>query len=176
MKRVILGTSASGTSVIEAVTPPPAIFFMPDMGKVADVSHGGQPPERRSESQGDLPPGSVELCELFGSAAPVPTVAGDTASTLEGLDLNSPAGGFKMRIATYGANVETTMHATDTFDIDVVISGEITIMTEDGGEVLLKAGDSVVIPGVAHNWRSGPEGCRVAFLMIGAERHGNSSG
>lgn len=169
MKRVVLGRSEGGPSVVASVTPPPALFLLPDLQNIRDVSHGAQPPRREAESRDTLEPGEVEIAEVFGSLTPYPTVDGDTAPTLDALRLDSPPGGFKFRIASYGPNVETSMHTTATFDIDVVLAGEIAIMTQDGGEVSLKPGDSVVIPGVAHNWRSGPEGCRVAFFMMGAE-------
>lgn len=45
------------------------------------------------------------------------------------------------------------MHATDTIDYIVVISGEVTLVTETG-ETLLRAGDVAVDRGIVHGWRN----------------------
>jgi hypothetical protein len=41
----------------------------------------------------------------------------------------------------------------------------VTLLLEDG-EVELNAGDSVVIPGVMHGWRSGPEACVSSVVLV----------
>ena len=45
------------------------------------------------------------------------------------------------------------MHATDTIDYIVVISGEVVLITESG-ECVLRAGDVAVDRGVYHGWRN----------------------
>jgi len=45
------------------------------------------------------------------------------------------------------------MHATDTIDYIVVMSGEVTLVTETG-ECLLRAGDVAVDRGIVHGWRN----------------------
>jgi len=63
------------------------------------------------------------------------------------------------------------MHTTDTVDFDVVVSGEVYLQLDDGMEVLLKAGDSVVQNGTRHAWQNrSPEPCVVAVALIGALR------
>jgi mannose-6-phosphate isomerase-like protein (cupin superfamily) len=53
-----------------------------------------------------------------------------------------------------------TMHRTDTLDCFVVVRGEICLVS-DTDEVLLRAGDTVVVQGVNHAWsnlqRTGPD-------------------
>ena len=49
-------------------------------------------------------------------------------------------------------------HRTDTLDYVIVVSGEVTIVLEEG-EALLRAGDAVMLPGVTHIWEPGPAGC-----------------
>jgi hypothetical protein len=62
------------------------------------------------------------------------------------------------------------MHVTDTFDLDVILSGEIYCVLETS-EVLLKAGDSIVLRGIKHAWsnRSDQPAILVA-AMISANR------
>jgi quercetin dioxygenase-like cupin family protein len=40
-------------------------------------------------------------------------------------------------------------------------------LTLDDGTHLLEAGDCVVINGVDHAWRAGPEGCTMGFAVYG---------
>jgi mannose-6-phosphate isomerase-like protein (cupin superfamily) len=51
---------------------------------------------------------------------------------------------------------EAFMHATDTIDYLVVISGEVVLALETG-EVTLRAGDLIVDRGVIHGWRNDGE-------------------
>src|SRR4051794_33516173 len=63
------------------------------------------------------------------------------------------------------------MHTTDTIDFEFIISGEIVFELDDGAEVVLHAGDTVVQNGTRHRWhnRSKEHAVYVAFL-IGAHR------
>ncbi len=62
------------------------------------------------------------------------------------------------------------MHRTESIDYAVVLSGEIEMWLDDS-EVRLKAGDVVVQRGTNHAWVNRcAEPCRVAFVLIDAER------
>jgi mannose-6-phosphate isomerase-like protein (cupin superfamily) len=61
------------------------------------------------------------------------------------------------------------MHRTDTVDLSVVLSGEIWLEVDDGEEILIKTGDTVVMNGARHAWHNrGSVPCVVAVAMIGA--------
>jgi len=63
------------------------------------------------------------------------------------------------------------MHTTDTINFEYVISGEIGLELDNGKEVQLKAGDTVVQNGTRHAWRNkGSEPCRLVVCLIGANR------
>ena len=63
------------------------------------------------------------------------------------------------------------MHTTDTVDIVLVLSGEITLELDDGVQVHLQAGDTVVQNGTRHAWRNtSAEPCTLAGAQIGAVR------
>jgi quercetin dioxygenase-like cupin family protein len=68
----------------------------------------------------------------------------------------------------YAPGAEFSMHHTDTVDFDVVLSGSVDLILDDGGHPLA-VGDSAVVTGVDHGWRAGPQGCRLAVMTIGAE-------
>jgi uncharacterized cupin superfamily protein len=72
--------------------------------------------------------------------------------------------------AADGDQEDSSVHATDTLDVVVVLSGEV-YCTTDTHETLLKAGDVVIQTGNRHAWsnRSGKV-CVVAFVMAGATR------
>jgi hypothetical protein len=61
------------------------------------------------------------------------------------------------------------MHATDTIDYAIVLSGEIYAVMDEG-ERLMKTGDILIQRGTSHAWsnRSG-EYCRVAFVLVEAK-------
>jgi quercetin dioxygenase-like cupin family protein len=63
------------------------------------------------------------------------------------------------------------MHTTDTVDFEVVLSGEVVLELDDGAEVTLKAGDTIVQNGTRHAWHNRSDvPVVIAFGMIGAHR------
>jgi len=69
-----------------------------------------------------------------------------------------------------------TLHRTDTVDIGVVVSGEITAEAEDGSRVTLGPGDVFVHNGALHAEHWQPEkGGHAVIIKIGAEREGASA-
>ena len=61
------------------------------------------------------------------------------------------------------------MHTTDTIDFEVILDGEVWLELDDGVEVHLKPGDTVVQNGTRHAWRNhGDQVCRIAVFLIGA--------
>lgn len=64
------------------------------------------------------------------------------------------------------------MHTSDTVDFEYVISGEVWLELDDGKEVHLKAGDTVIQNGTRHAWRNkGSEPCQMVTILIGANRN-----
>ena len=63
------------------------------------------------------------------------------------------------------------MHTTDTIDFELVVSREVWLELDDGKEVHLRAGDTVVQNGTRHAWRNkGTEPCRLVVFLVGANR------
>jgi quercetin dioxygenase-like cupin family protein len=74
-------------------------------------------------------------------------------------------------LVTYLEKDNPGMHTTDTIDFEYIISGEIWLELDDGKEVHLKAGDTVVQNGTRHAWRNkGSKPCRMVVCLIGAHR------
>jgi len=81
-------------------------------------------------------------------------------------DIDCPPGAIHWRVIRWAGAHESTMHRTDTFDIQTVLHGRAELVLETGS-VTLDVGDCVVIPGVEHLWRVGPEGCTLNTILIG---------
>ena len=63
-------------------------------------------------------------------------------------------------------------HRTDSVDFAVVLSGEIDLVL-DGREVRLRAGDTLIQRGTAHDWvNRGERPCVIAFCLVGARPPG----
>jgi uncharacterized cupin superfamily protein len=65
---------------------------------------------------------------------------------------------------------KTGMHMTDTLDIAIILEGEVGLEQSDGVELVLRQGDVLIQNGGIHAWRPRDQPCRVAFVILGAER------
>jgi hypothetical protein len=77
--------------------------------------------------------------------------------------------GLGWMIVRWEPGSEWPPHYTDTIDLDIVLSGTIELLLDDGAH-RLEAGDSVVVHGVDHAWRVGDDGCTMCVAAIGATR------
>jgi mannose-6-phosphate isomerase-like protein (cupin superfamily) len=80
--------------------------------------------------------------------------------------LHTPGSNFA--VCEFPAGAQATMHATDTIDYLVVLSGRVTLVLETG-EAALGPGDFVVDRGVLHGWRNDhAEPCVCAVVNLPA--------
>lgn len=82
------------------------------------------------------------------------------------IDQVLPPGHARWIVVDYGPHAETPVHHTDTLDLETIISGSVDLILDDGAHHL-EAGDMVVMTGVDHAWRAGPDGCRINAVLIG---------
>ncbi len=67
------------------------------------------------------------------------------------------------------------MHTTDTVDWDFVVAGEVWLELDDGQEVHLVAGDSVIQNGTRHRWLNKSNSpTTIATALVGAVRASSS--
>lgn len=77
-------------------------------------------------------------------------------------------GGSSFMLVELPVGMGRFMHATDTLDYLVVLSGQVVLELE-AGEALLKAGDFIVDRGVLHAWRNdGPDVAVMASVTLPA--------
>lgn len=102
------------------------------------------------------------------------TVPPESETTLENIDFNKALIEMEEKLPGMAAHMEPDhpgMHTTDTIDFEYVISGEVWLELDNGKEVQLKAGDTVVQNGTRHAWRNkSSEPCRMVVCLIGANR------
>ena len=146
----------------------------------------------------DLLPG-YEFHRLWGGEAPVRVPGGGTPDT--SIPYFPGVGGFRFGLFTVppdttvvdddldvmGALVQMEealpgmaghmeidnpgMHTTDSVDYEFVVSGRIVLELDDGVEVELGPGDTVVQNGTRHAWRNRfDEPCVMVVVLVGAER------
>ena len=61
------------------------------------------------------------------------------------------------------------MHTTATVDYEYVIEGEVVLELDDGAEVTLRAGDTVVQNGTRHAWHNRTDAtARLVVVLVGA--------
>ena len=89
-------------------------------------------------------------------------------ATLPAVDAGCAAGNSVWKLWEAAPGMVAGLHRTDTIDYDTVLSGDLVLVLDDG-EVDLHTGDCVMLPGVMHGWRVGPNGSRVSVIQIGLE-------
>jgi mannose-6-phosphate isomerase-like protein (cupin superfamily) len=69
------------------------------------------------------------------------------------LSIPTPPGGALWLEMKFDGLYETEFHRTDSIDFHYIVGGEVDLILEDGS-ITLRAGDTVLLPGVVHRWRS----------------------
>lgn len=63
-------------------------------------------------------------------------------------------------------------HRTDSVDVHVLLQGTLVLELDDGVEIALNAGDTVVVNGNTHRWHNrGDRTARAIVTICGASRH-----
>lgn len=150
MRKLITGVDGSGRScVVEVVDITPAAVQGAHGVNVARVHATAEsPPPPRVPALGELVDISLEpglVRWLVVEHPPATTLDGPTTST--------------------------TMHHTDALDLVFVHEGSGELVLQDGLHPV-SAGDCIVMPGVDHAMKAGPNGIRLVVLTIGTRPPG----
>ena len=164
MRRVLVHVGADGKSKVLSDAEPVTTFGFSTTQGSGDDYHPQA--ERLSAIPATVKPGDAVITEMWRSSAGVSPTTGDPTRDMASLEPGAAPDTTCWRICRFGPNREAPMHNTHTLDYDFVLEGEVTLLLEEG-EVLLRAGDSVVLPGVLHGWRAGAAGCTISVAMVG---------
>jgi len=172
IRRVVTGKNAEGKSVfvsdtmVEPITPAltPGAEFHTIWGSdvVTQLPQDGTMPRF---TQWFPPPGGYRIgfFSVAPANAPAPQVT-DMAAAFAELEEKLPGLAGHMEPGHPG------MHTTQTIDVELVISGEVWLELDDGAEVRLGPGDTIVQNGTRHAWRNKTnEPCVLLVALIGAK-------
>jgi len=102
------------------------------------------------------------------------TIGPATEVVVDDIDVEAALADFDQRLPGMSEVMEADnpgMHTTDTVDFEYVVSGECVLELDDGAEVQLRAGDTVVQNGTRHRWHNrGTEPCVLVVCIVGASR------
>lgn len=83
------------------------------------------------------------------------------------MDLGVEPGCTRWLVVHWPEGTSYDMHHTDTIDYDIVLAGSVELTLGDGVHPL-EAGDCVVIAGIDHAWRAGPQGASMSVTLLGS--------
>lgn len=166
-RRVVTGHRADNTAIISSVAAPDRVFD--NLGEEGltfyEVWNTQQTPAIIDRD-------STEPAENRLTLAPP---NGGTRIRVLDIPPDKPGTDFDTVFESIGgkeAHVEdgdrrhASFHRTQSIDYGIVLSGEITLLVDDG-EVTIEAGDIVVQRGTNHGWvNRGTKPCRIAFILI----------
>jgi mannose-6-phosphate isomerase-like protein (cupin superfamily) len=171
VRRVVTGHDATGKSVFvsDEMVAPVVPMMLPEFqahllwgaDKTPEFPDDGSMPEWHTY----FPPIGGFRFGLF-TVAPATTAAPD-------LDLEAGLADAEAKLPgllRYMDRSDPGMHTTNTIDFEVVLEGTIVLELDDGAEVTLRPGDTVVQNGTRHRWRNpGDTPARLALFICGAQ-------
>jgi quercetin dioxygenase-like cupin family protein len=158
LRRVITGIDASGRSTVLADGPPPVAFHAGDAGAPARTP--------APWTAASVPTRQAVVHQLWAIGPNPAKGEADPTPAMTEPDFETPAGATSWIVTEMGPLLEVAMHHTATIDYGFVVRGEVELGL-DTGPVTLTAGDAMLIDGVRHSWRAGPDGCVIATVQVG---------
>jgi mannose-6-phosphate isomerase-like protein (cupin superfamily) len=160
IRRIVTGLDENGKATVLYEGPPQSVLFTSN-AKVGQLQIDNVP-----EFTFDVPDGQACFANIWETDGLPAFNMADPLSTPQPF-LYEPRGtGMSIRFFRWGPNLDSsTIHATDTLDINYIIAGSVELLLEEGRSVTLRAGDSVIIPGVKHGWITSPEGVTMLNIM-----------
>jgi quercetin dioxygenase-like cupin family protein len=139
---------------------------MADLGNRRVVTGLGPDGRSRVVIDGAIP----QLSEMNAALAWRCAIPADNAGDADAIVPYSTdllhAGNANFAVCEFPPGTPAYMHATDTIDFLVVLSGRVTLVLEDG-EAQLGPGDFVVDRGTVHGWRNEfAEPCKCAVVNL----------
>lgn len=176
VRRVVTGHDPSGKSVFvsDDAVAPIETMLMP--GFENHLLWGGDEP-CRFPGDGSMPRWHNYFPPVGGFRFAMLTLPpSHGAQAPEALDIDEAMSEMEEKLPGMLGYMDYTdpgMHTTDTVDFEVVLEGTVVLELDDGAEVTLHAGDTVVQNGTRHRWKNpGDTPARMAVFICGAE-HAN---
>ena len=155
MRRVVSGENKGGRSIIVIDGPPSGELGAPGLGGLYEIWHeaaGGAIDPKDHADRGD------KAAILSPSAGNVKVRWFVIEPTPDGVPREAVVAAARERFSQFGAadhlrdqTRHPAMHQTDTLDIICLISGDASLVLDEG-ETRLKPGQIVIQRGVSHAW------------------------
>ena len=171
IRRVTTGHNAQGKAIIasDAQVDGTALALLP--GAEFHRLWGADVPPHFPDD-GAQPDGPSYFPPLGGFRFMMFTVAPHTTSRRAAVDRHALLAEMEAKLPGLATHMEPNhpgMHTTDTIDFEVVLDGTIVLELDDGAEVTLHPGDTVVQNGTRHRWKNpGDKPALLALFMCGA--------
>jgi mannose-6-phosphate isomerase-like protein (cupin superfamily) len=172
VRRVVTGHDAAGKAVFVSDTLVEPVTTPLSPGTAFHQVWGGDDAPRFPDD-GARPPETTYFPPVGGfrfgfftlppANEPGPGPEVDIAGALEQLSADLPG------LFIYNETDDPGMHTTPTIDFEVVLSGEAVLELDDGAQVRLRPGDTVVQNGTRHKWANpGDLPATLAVFICGA--------
>jgi mannose-6-phosphate isomerase-like protein (cupin superfamily) len=173
VRRVVTGHTAAGKATVASDSEVDAITL--DLMPATEFCRlWGADEAPTLPNAGSPPTAPAYFPPVGGFRFGVFTLAPDSVAAPKDLDVQLALAEVEHKLPGLLAHLEADnpgMHTTDSIDFEYVLSGEVWLELDDGKEVHLRSGDTVVQNGTRHAWRNkGTEPCRLLFCLIGAHR------
>lgn len=172
VRRVVTGHTADGKAIVASDEHVPEITAALAPGHSWNLMWGTDVPPRYPDN-GAVPTAPAYFPPLGGIRFMIYTVGPMSTAASPAQDRKGAFAEFEAKFPGCLSHMEPEspgMHTTASVDFEYVISGEVWLELDDGKEVLLRAGDTVVQNGTRHAWRNrSGEPCRMAIVLMGAQ-------
>jgi mannose-6-phosphate isomerase-like protein (cupin superfamily) len=171
IRRVVTGHSADGKAIIasDQVIEPIKLELLPGF-EFFRLWGADAPPQLPDD--GSMPAHQAYFPPLGGFRFGLFTVPPATDVVMDDLDIGAALAAMETALPGMAAHMEPDhpgMHTTASVDYEFVVSGSVVLELDDGTEVELHPGDTVVQNGTRHAWRNrGSEPCQLVVVLVGA--------
>jgi hypothetical protein len=171
VRRVVTGHDANGKSVFasDAMVEPTTVSLLPG-AEFHQLWGADEAPTFPGD--GSRPVTATYFPPLGGFRFGMFAIPPDGSVEIGDLDLEVAMAQMEAELPGLAGHMEPDapgMHTTATIDFEVVLEGEVWLELDDGAEVHLRPGDTVVQNGTRHAWRNrGTALARLAVFLVGA--------
>ena len=171
IRRVVTGHSSNGKAIVasDEVVEPVQATMLP--GYEFYRLWGADAPPALPDA-GAQPANRAYFPPVGGFRFGLFTVPPETTVAVEDIDFEVALAEIEAALPGMAVHMEPEhpgMHTTASVDFEFVVSGSIVLELDDGTEVELHPGDTVVQNGTRHAWRNrGSEPCQMVVVLVGA--------
>ncbi len=170
VRRVVTGHSPDGKAVVSSdeIVEPVRLALLPGFEFVR-LWGADAPPE--FPDAGSSPDAPAYFPPTGGFRFGLFTVPPLTDVVIGDIDIEAALADMETALPGMAAHMEPDhpgMHTTATIDYEFVVSGSVVLELDDGTEVELHPGDTVIQNGTRHAWRNpGTVPCQMVVVLIG---------